>query len=193
MPRLVGAPFTNQEQSPFQVRCPGLPRQAGPPVSRFGPCLPPRAGPGGRPRPNCGRRGRRLAFALVNSDAIILRGMRFHTLVGLLPHEEKYPQPLELDVAAYLPLRPVGESDSARMLLDYRKLYKAVADIVGASHHQLLEALCERIATAVLAFEGVQRVWVAARKPHAPIPGPLDCVEVVVERSAGDAGPVTTP
>lgn len=128
----------------------------------------------------------------MNSDAIILRGMRFHTLVGLLPHEEKYPQPLELDVTAYLPLRQVGESDSARMLLDYRNLYKAVADIVGTSHHQLLEALCERIATAVLAFEGVERVRVAARKPHAPIPGPLECVEVVVERRAGNATPDRT-
>jgi dihydroneopterin aldolase len=156
-------------------------------VSRFGPCLRQARGPRGRPRPNCGARGVRVAFAFVNSDAIILRGMRFHTLVGLLPHEEKYPQPLELDVAVYLPLRRVGESDSARMLLDYRTLYKAVADIVGTSPHQLLEALCERIATAVLAFDGVERVRVAARKPHAPIPGPLDWVEVVVERSAGDA------
>jgi dihydroneopterin aldolase len=119
----------------------------------------------------------------VNSDAITLRGMRFHTLVGLLPHEAKFPQPLELDVTAYLSLRRVGESDEPRMLLDYRSLYGAVADAVGTSHHKLLEALCERVAAAVLALEGVARVRVAARKPHAPIPGPLEAVEVVVERS----------
>jgi dihydroneopterin aldolase len=29
-------------------------------------------------------------------------------------------------------------------------------------------------------------VRVAARKPHAPIPGPLDYVEVVLDRGAGD-------
>lgn len=119
----------------------------------------------------------------VNSDAISLRGMRFHTLVGLLPHEEKFPQPLELDVTAYLSLRQVGESDSARMLLDYRKLYQLVADTVGTSHHTLLEALCERIAGAVLTLDGVERARVAARKPHAPISGPLDYVEVVIERA----------
>jgi dihydroneopterin aldolase len=119
----------------------------------------------------------------VNNDAISLRGMRFHTLVGLLPHEEKFPQPLELDVTAYLSLRQVGESDSARMLLDYRKLYQLVADTVGTSHHTLLEALCERIASAVLSLEGVERARVAARKPHAPISGPLDYVEVVIERA----------
>lgn len=125
----------------------------------------------------------------MNADAISLKGMRFHTLVGLLPHEEMFPQPLELDVTAYLSLRQVGEAGSARMLLDYRHLYQLVADTVGTSPHTLLEALCERTATAVLALDGVDRVRVAARKPHAPIPGPLDYVEVVVERSRGDHAP----
>lgn len=119
----------------------------------------------------------------MHSDAITLRGMRFHTLVGLLPHEAKFPQPLEFDVTAFLDLRRVGESDAPRMLLDYRKLYDTVAEAVGTSHHKLLEALCERIAAAVLSLDSVERVRVAARKPHAPIPGPLDSVEVVIERT----------
>ncbi|MFI5206849.1 MAG: dihydroneopterin aldolase [Gemmatimonadales bacterium] len=119
----------------------------------------------------------------MSTDAITLRGMRFHTLVGLLPHEEKFPQPLELDVTAFLDLSRVGASDSPRMLLDYRTLYQVVSDAVGTSHHKLLEALCERVAGAALALEGVARVRVAARKPHAPVPGPLESVEVVVERA----------
>ncbi len=119
----------------------------------------------------------------MSTDAITLRGMRFHTLVGLLPHEEKFPQPLELDVTAFLDLSRVGASDSPRMLLDYRTLYQVVSDSVGTSHHKLLEALCERVAGAALALEGVARVRVAARKPHAPVPGPLESVEVVVERA----------
>jgi len=110
--------------------------------------------------------------------------MRFHTLVGLLPHEAKFAQPLELDVTAFLSLRAVGESDEPRMRLDYRRLYEVVADTVnGASHHRLLEALCEAIAQATLALDGIERVRVSARKPHAPIPGPLDSVEVTIERA----------
>jgi len=116
-------------------------------------------------------------------DAITLRGMRFHTLVGLLPHEEHIPQPLELDVTVYLSLRRVGVTDSPKALLDYRNLYRLVADSIGTSHHRLLEALCEQIATKALALDHVERVRVAARKPHAPIPGPLDAVEVVIERT----------
>ena len=54
--------------------------------------------------------------------------------------------------------------------------------------HRLLEALCEKIAARVLALDEVRQVRVAARKPHAPIEGPLDYVEVVLERARpGDA------
>ena len=109
--------------------------------------------------------------------------MRFHTRVGLLPHEAHVAQPLELDLTVWLSLRHVGESDSPDALLDYRHLYQMVSDTVGTSPHKLLEALCERIAGKALAMAPVRRVRVAARKPHAPIDGPLDYVEVVVERS----------
>lgn len=118
-------------------------------------------------------------------DSISLKGMRFHTRVGLLPHEQRLPQPLELDLTVWLSLRRVGETDSARNLLDYRDLYQLVSDTVGESHHRLLEALCEKIAARALKLSGVERVRVAARKPHAPIDGPLDYVEVVLEREAG--------
>lgn len=111
--------------------------------------------------------------------------MRFHTRVGLLPHEQQIPQPLELDLTVWRSLRQVGESDSARNLLDYRDLYRLVADTVGTSSHRLLEALCEQIAERALQLDEVSRVRVAARKPHAPIDGPLDYVEVVLERGAG--------
>ncbi len=120
-------------------------------------------------------------------DCITLNGMRFHTIVGLLPHEEHVPQPLELDLTVWLSLRHVGETDSPRALLDYRQLYKMVSETVGASPHRLLEALCEKVAAQALDMERVERVRVAARKPHAPIDGPLDSVEVVIERGGPDA------
>jgi dihydroneopterin aldolase len=118
----------------------------------------------------------------VSGDYIALKGMRFHTRVGLLPHEQHVPQPLELDLTVWASLRQAGESDSLRGLLDYRDLYKLVSDTVGDSHHRLLEALCEKIAARALGLDGVERVRVAARKPHAPISGPLEHVEVVLER-----------
>ena len=123
----------------------------------------------------------------MTQDCITLKGMRFHTLVGLLPHEEHVAQPLELDLTVWLSLRHVGETDSPGALLDYRRLYKMVSETVGASPHRLLEALCEKLAAQALDMEPVERVRVAARKPHAPIDGPLEYVEVVIERGGPDA------
>ncbi len=108
--------------------------------------------------------------------------MRFHTCVGLLPHEHHIPQPLELDLRVWASLRRVGETDSPDALLDYRDLYRVVSDTVHSSHHKLLEGLCEQIAARALEFHSVQRARVAARKPHVPLDGPIDHVEVVVDR-----------
>jgi len=125
---------------------------------------------------------------MVARDRISLKGMRFHTLVGLLPHEQSVPQPLELDLTVWLSLRRAGVSDSPSALLDYRDLYRLVEETVGSSPHRLLEALCEKICARALELDGVVQVEVAARKPHAPIHGPLDYVEVVVLRSPEDCG-----
>jgi dihydroneopterin aldolase len=89
---------------------------------------------------------------------------------------------LELDLTVWLSLKRVGETDSPGALLDYRRLYQMVADTVGESHHTLLEALCEKVAAKALDMGLVERVRIAARKPHVPIEGPLDYVEVVVDR-----------
>lgn len=120
---------------------------------------------------------------MTTRDRIALKGMRFHALVGLLPHEQSVPQPLELDLTIWVSLKLAGESDSPSALLDYRDLYAMVEETVGDSPHKLLEALCEKIAHRALELERVERVEVAARKPHAPINGPLDFVEVTIERS----------
>ena len=122
----------------------------------------------------------------MSGDYIALKGMRFHTLVGLLPHEQHVPQPLELDLTVWVSLRQAGETDSLRGgKIDYRDLYHLVSQTVGTSHHRLLEALCEKIAARALALEGVEQVRIAARKPHAPLEGPLEHVEVVLERKRG--------
>jgi len=123
---------------------------------------------------------------MTTRDRITLKGMQFHTRVGVLPHEREHPQPLELDLTVWLSLRRAGESDSFRDALDYRKLYASVVETVGENHHRLLEGLCEKVALRALALAGAEAVRVAARKPHAPINGPLAYVEVVIERRKED-------
>jgi dihydroneopterin aldolase len=122
---------------------------------------------------------------MADRDRITLKGMQFHTRVGVLPHERHVPQPLQLDLTVWLSLERPGQSDSLGDALDYRELYALVAQTVGQSHHRLIEGLCDRIASQVLALPETEAVRVAARKPHAAIDGPLEYVEVVLERRRG--------
>jgi FolB domain-containing protein len=105
--------------------------------------------------------------------------MRFHTRIGVLPHEAEFPQPLEVDLTVFR-----GRRDSARApaLLDYRVLYDLVAKTVGTGQLLYLEDVAEAIAGSALGADGVERVRVAVRKPHVALPGPLDAAEIVIER-----------
>jgi dihydroneopterin aldolase len=114
---------------------------------------------------------------------ITLRAMRFHTLVGILPHEREITQPIEIDLTVRV---SDGAHDGAHDgVIDYRVLYQIAADVVRDGPIDFLEDIGERIATRALAHSArVRQARVAVRKPHVPLGGPLDHVEVVVERAA---------
>jgi FolB domain-containing protein len=107
-------------------------------------------------------------------DAVTLHGMSFHTLIGVLPHEREHPQPIEIDVTAWV--RPGGS------VVDYRRIYAEVRAATDAPDLFYLEELAHSISKRVLGNAAVERVRVAVRKPHAAIGGPLEYAEVAVER-----------
>jgi len=109
----------------------------------------------------------------VSEVEVTLRGMTFHTLIGVLPHEREHPQPVEVDLTA-----SVRTGD----VLDYRDLYADVRSAVDARTHGYLEHLVEDIATRTLRHASVRRVRVTARKPHAFVGGPIRHAEVSVVR-----------
>lgn len=106
-------------------------------------------------------------------DAITLHGMSFHTLIGVLPHEREHPQPLEIDVTAWV--------TRGAAVVDYRRLYAKVRAATEAKAFYL-EELADSVAARILEESSVQRTRVAVRKPHAALGGPLDYAEVTVVR-----------
>ncbi len=108
-------------------------------------------------------------------DRITLKGMAFHVVVGILPHEREHPQPLELDLTAWIAPGRAG-------IVDYRFLHDAARRAVGDSPRKYLEEIAERVAAAALAVEGVERVDVCVRKPHVPLGAPLETVEIAIRR-----------
>jgi dihydroneopterin aldolase len=108
---------------------------------------------------------------------ITLRAMRFHALVGILPHERIVAQPIEVDLTVR-----VSEGDG---VIDYRALYELANTVFAAGPIDFLEQIAEQIAEGALAHNArVREARVAVRKPHVGLPGPLAYAEVVVERSA---------
>ena len=113
-------------------------------------------------------------------ESIALRGMRFHALVGILPHEQEHPQPLEIDVVVWRVVPPAGGEQAA--VLDYRELYDLVATHVAMRPVRYLEELAHALADAAMARWPVVRTQVALRKPHVALPGPLAHAAVAVDR-----------
>ncbi len=66
------------------------------------------------------------------------------------------------------------------------EIYKTVFNCTKKNKFYLIEALAERIAKSILYKYKVDSVLVRVRKPHAPVKGVLDTVEVEIERSKDD-------
>ena len=120
---------------------------------------------------------------MTRRDAITLRGMRFHALVGILPHEREVPQPLEVDLTVWLGAAVMGREPAAPVV-DYRELYDRVARVIGQGPLLHLEDVAAAIADAALDVHRVAEARVAVRKPHVALPGPLAYAEVVLHRTA---------
>ena len=121
------------------------------------------------------------------SESVSLRGMRFHVLVGVLPHEQEHPQPLEIDVTVWRALRSeAGAGDADADVVDYRELYAAVAARVASGPLRFLEDVARTLVGDLLARPHVRRARVAVRKPHVPLSGPLAYAEVVVDSGRPD-------
>jgi dihydroneopterin aldolase len=111
------------------------------------------------------------------TQEVTLRGMRFHALVGILPHERTMPQPIEVDLTVR-----VGDGEG---VVDYRGLYDIVAGVFAEAPIDYLEEIGERVARRVLSRNPRARhVRVAVRKPNVALGGPLEYAEIVVEHTA---------
>ena len=118
-------------------------------------------------------------------DVIELRGLRLAGIVGVLPHEQAQPQPLEIDVDLAVDLRSAGTSDALNDTVDYGAVCERIEQAVAQSRFALLEALAERIAADVLAVDGaIRAVTVSVRKLRPPVAQQLSTSGVRITRTA---------
>ena len=115
-----------------------------------------------------------------NQYVVRLRAMRFHTRIGVLPHEAEIAQSIEVDVSVWTSRSDIAHGREG--VIDYRQLYDLVSAIVADGHIRYLEDLADRVAVEALGMPGVSRVNIKVRKPHVALPGPLEYAEVSLDR-----------
>jgi dihydroneopterin aldolase len=116
-------------------------------------------------------------------DSVVLSGITAKGYHGVFDHERRDGQPFVVDIVLHLDLQPAGTSDDLARTAHYGELAELVHGIIGGHPFDLIEALAETIAAAVLDAFPVAAVDVTVHKPKAPIEVPFGDVAVTLRRS----------
>ncbi len=119
------------------------------------------------------------------SDRILLTGLTFFAYHGVHEEERRLGQRFGVDVGVELDLRHAGSTDDLNATVSYSDVFAIVRGVVEGRPRNLIEAVAEDVATAVLAIDAVEAVTVRLTKPWAPIRGMTEgavAVEIRRER-----------
>lgn len=119
-------------------------------------------------------------------DRISILGVRAFGHHGVLPDERENGQAFVIDIVLHADLGKAGHSDDLKDTFDYSEIAQLAVDSVTAEPLNLIEALAQRIADAILARYSTGHrlsiVEVTVRKPDAPIEVPFSDVAVTIVR-----------
>ncbi|MEO8167119.1 MAG: dihydroneopterin aldolase [bacterium] len=116
-------------------------------------------------------------------NVIRIKNAVFYAYHGAVEDEQNLGGKFEFDVDMYCDLSAAAESDSLSKTVDYEKVYAFIHRTVLQKKYYLLEALANTIATGLLKeFTALQKVLIRIRKPHPPVKGVIDYVEVEISR-----------
>jgi dihydroneopterin aldolase len=121
------------------------------------------------------------------ADEITLTGLRVFGRHGVFEDERRVGQHFVVAATLYVSTAAAAASDDVLDTVHYGEVAERTAAIVSGDPVNLLEALAQRIADALLAYDGVRMVAVTVHKPDAPIDLQFADVSVTIRRAAPDA------
>ena len=115
-------------------------------------------------------------------DNIIIKGIRFHGHHGVPEAERKVGGHYEIDATLGGLLETAGRSDALADTIDYAAVVNRIVEIGTRQSFQLIEALAEAIAAAILKEFAVDTVRLTVKKLHPPIEQPIAYFAVEIFR-----------
>jgi dihydroneopterin aldolase len=116
-------------------------------------------------------------------NVIRMKNAVFYAYHGAFEDEQNLGGKFEFDVDMYCDLSAAAEHDSLKETVDYEKVYGFIHQTVLHKKYYLLEALANTIGKGLLReFAALHKVVVRVRKPHPPVKGVIDYVEVEISQ-----------
>lgn len=115
-------------------------------------------------------------------DHITITGVRAIGHHGVFEHERRDGQEFIVDAVLFVDMRAAAQSDDLVDAVDYGDAAQRIHDVLTGEPMDLIETVADRIATSLLAINGVSTVEVTVHKPQAPIAVPFGDVSVTVVR-----------
>ena len=116
------------------------------------------------------------------TDRLVLEGLQFFGHHGDVEAERTLGGRVDVDVEIDAALAPAGRSDQLADTVDYVRCYQTVRHVVETRQHNLLEAVAEDVAAALLDDDQrIEQVRVRVAK-QPPIAGVFHRFAVVIER-----------
>lgn len=118
-------------------------------------------------------------------DKIRLHNIIFYAHHGFYKAERELGQKFEIDIEVGCDLKESAQSDDLKKTIDYSRIYNIAKNTFEHYKFKLIETVAEKIADEILQIKGIKNVLIKVRKPHVPMNGLLDFVEIEIERFSG--------
>lgn len=102
-------------------------------------------------------------------DKILIQGLTINAIIGILPHEREYPQPLVLDITLEHPITYSAQTEDLSLSINYAQVCSEVTAFVVARKARLIETLAEEICQFILDKFKPRAVTLKILKTHAVV------------------------
>lgn len=116
-----------------------------------------------------------------SQDIIRIKNASFYAYHGVASDEQNLGGKFEIDVEVHGDFSAAFSTDNLKQTVDYEAVYSFIQKTVTQKKYYLLETLANTIAKGLgQQFPIIHKVKVTVRKPHPPVKGVVDYVEVEV-------------